>query len=88
MLRQHMSIVTLIVILIIGASHCANMYSAKDNDPEGLDEARAEIHSIIGQWLTSSDSEDSDDDNSSALQVSWSFVIDSLLFIVVAILIK
>jgi len=64
------------------------MYSAKDNDPEGLDEARAEVHSVITQWLTTTTSEDSDDDNSSALQISWSFVIDSLFFIVVAILIK
>lgn len=65
------------------------MYAAKDNDPEGLDEARAEVHSIISQWLSSTTSEDTDDDdNSSALQISWSFVIDSLLFIVVAILIK
>lgn len=87
MICQKFACYTLIVIFT-GASHCANMYSAKDNDPEGLDEARAEVHSVITQWLTTTDSEDSDDDNSSALQISWSFVIDSLFFIVVAILIK
>lgn len=41
----------IIIFYLLGVAHCANMYEASSNDPEGLTAARKEIDLLIGQWL-------------------------------------
>ncbi|XP_052816348.1 putative serine protease K12H4.7 [Mya arenaria] len=38
-------------IYIEGTAHCANMYPARDQDPQQLTDARTKISSLIGSWL-------------------------------------
>ena len=38
-------------ILIPGTAHCANMYPARDEDPQQLKNARIEIGNLIKEWL-------------------------------------
>jgi thymus-specific serine protease len=40
-------------ILIKGASHCRDMYSDVDTDPDDLKKARARVRDIIGKWISS-----------------------------------
>ncbi|XP_030756791.1 putative serine protease K12H4.7 [Sitophilus oryzae] len=39
-------------IVIQGLSHCAGYYTARANDSDDLINARAEVHKLVGEWLT------------------------------------
>jgi len=41
------------VIIIEGTSHCANLYPAAEDDPQGLKDARKKIGNLIGLWIGS-----------------------------------
>ncbi|CAB3406149.1 unnamed protein product [Caenorhabditis bovis] len=38
--------------LIDGTAHCADMYPARDSDPQSLKDARIRIHDHLAQWLS------------------------------------
>ena len=39
------------MFLILGTSHCVDMYSNEPGDPEELVAARARIGELVGKWV-------------------------------------
>ena len=41
----------IIVLMILGTSHCVDMYANEPGDPKELVDARARIGELVGKWI-------------------------------------